>query len=413
MKKYFVSSLVLVTLLVSVVAQEELPNPGITPDSWLYGLDRAIEALQKAFALTPEARAKLALQLAEERLAEAKEMERKGYLGLATSTAEDYTKEIEEAKRYGEAIAEVARQRDVKEVISRATSIHVRILEKVNPDEPLYLAKRKAEDIGIDVALTLDEKAKLQLSAAERRVEEARRMVEAGKPNLAREVAEDYEDQLSKAMSYGETIAELAKKREFETLVAEATFIHIDVLSEVMEKVPEQAKPAIGRAINTSKRGHEKSLERIGNIDPIEAAKLQLNFSTRILEKIKAEIGRGEVEKAKKLAEEYRAKINKSLEIVEKVKEAKLNITEISEKVIEVTSQHLKVLRDVLDRVPEEAKLAIERAMNVSARGQEKALEALGAISPEKVKEIEKIISEEVKEIRRVMSIPVGATKPY
>jgi len=43
--------------------------------------------------------------------------------------------------------------------------------------------------------------------------------------------------------------------------VGRATSKHLEVLAEVYEKVPEQAKPAIENAMKASVKGHEKAVE--------------------------------------------------------------------------------------------------------------------------------------------------------
>jgi hypothetical protein len=265
MKKIILACLFgLAVLTIGVCAQEELPSPGITPDSFLYGLDRALEALQKALTFMPEAKAKLALQLASERLAEAKEMERKGKTELANKAAEDYGKELDEGRKYGEEIAEAAKKREVEEIISKATSVHIKVLEKILPDDPLYLAKRKAEDVNVEVAPTIEEKAKRRLNCVGRRLEEVKMLVEMKKTELAEEVAEDYEEELNesidtikRAEALGRNITALAEH------VSEMTYKHIEVLQEVLEKVPEQAKPHIEHAMDVSMKGHETAVERI------------------------------------------------------------------------------------------------------------------------------------------------------
>ena len=62
------------------------------------------------------------------------------------------------------------------------------------------------------------------------------------------------EDDLDKGMS----------REELKQMVLEATTKHLDVLAEVYDKVPEQAKGAILKAIEASKRGSERALEAIG-----------------------------------------------------------------------------------------------------------------------------------------------------
>ena len=62
------------------------------------------------------------------------------------------------------------------------------------------------------------------------------------------------EDDLDKGMS----------REELKQIVLEATTKHLDVLAEVYNKVPEEAKEAILKAIEASKRGSERALEAIG-----------------------------------------------------------------------------------------------------------------------------------------------------
>jgi len=52
----------------------ELPSPGITPDSPFYGLDRFFEGMQEFFTFNPEAKARLHVAFAAERIAEIKVM---------------------------------------------------------------------------------------------------------------------------------------------------------------------------------------------------------------------------------------------------------------------------------------------------------------------------------------------------
>jgi hypothetical protein len=69
------SSLLIISLLLSgtAYAQDgELPDPGITPDSPFYFLDRLGEFLQEFFTFSPEGKARLQITFAAERIAEIK-----------------------------------------------------------------------------------------------------------------------------------------------------------------------------------------------------------------------------------------------------------------------------------------------------------------------------------------------------
>lgn len=70
-------ALLLFSAMPLIAAEEnevEVVGAGITPDSPLYGLERAMERIQLAFIRNKAERAKFKLDLAEERLAEAEEM---------------------------------------------------------------------------------------------------------------------------------------------------------------------------------------------------------------------------------------------------------------------------------------------------------------------------------------------------
>lgn len=157
-----VGLLALIGLVFSVVAEEELPDAGITPDSMLYGLDRAFERISLALTFDRAAKAEKHLEFASERIAELKTMVDKG--------------------------------------------------------EPEFVEELKKDH-------------ERELSAVESEIEGARAL--------------------------GRNVTALAEH------VADVTSKHIVVLERVLEKVPDQAKPAIMHAINVSQRGREKAVESI------------------------------------------------------------------------------------------------------------------------------------------------------
>ena len=78
-KALTIAGIIIIMFSMSAAAQgEELPDPGVTPDSPLYGLDKAMEAIQNVFNSGNEEKSRYGLNIAEERLAEAKAMAEKG-----------------------------------------------------------------------------------------------------------------------------------------------------------------------------------------------------------------------------------------------------------------------------------------------------------------------------------------------
>jgi len=248
----------------------------------------------------------------------------------------------------------------------------------ITPDSWTYGFKRFFEDI--DLFFTFDDvvKAEKHGKYAELRLAEAKEMIEKGKPEFVDDLIEEYEDNLEKANEISKIAQRVGKNvTKVTEVVAVATSIHMDVLENVLEKVPEQAKPSIQRAITSSKRGNEEALKVLEKAQPEKAAEVQFKIAEKILAKAQEKADNGEVEDVKDLIEEYGERINKSYKIVENAKGLGNNTTSVEQLIAEATSKHLEILSEIHEKVPEQAKQTIEKAMNISSNGREKAVEAL------------------------------------
>ena len=274
------------------------------------------------------------------------------------------------------------------------------------PDSPLYGLKRFFESL--DLFFTFDDltKAEKHLKYAELRLAEAKEMTERGKPEYVDDLLEEYEDSLEKANEIAKIAREAGKNvSKVAEIVAIATTIHLDVLEKVYEEVPEQAKPAIERAMNSSKRGNEEALSVLEKVSPERAAEVNFMIAEKMLAEVQEKIKKGEVDDIDELMEEYSSRMNKSSEIIETAKSLGKNVTNVEKLVEEATSTHLEILEDVYEEVPEQAKPAIIEALNVSTKGKEVAT----SILKEKVKKEpleEKIpVPEEEEEMK--VEIPI------
>jgi hypothetical protein len=99
-------AIVLVLILLSVpgnaFAQEGLPDPGITPDSLLYRLERAYERIQLTLAREEVSRAALRWERAQERMAEAQAMAERGRLEYLPDLMREYEKDFEQLSELSE-----------------------------------------------------------------------------------------------------------------------------------------------------------------------------------------------------------------------------------------------------------------------------------------------------------------------
>lgn len=289
-KSILVCLLVLTVLAVQVFAQDELPNPGITPDNVFYGLDRAIERLQLILTWNRVAKARLHLRFAEERLAEANATIEKGKPEFAQSLMKDHEKEINET-----------------------------------------------------------------------------------------------EVEVERARAEGRNITDLVEH------VSSVTYKHITVLTDLVDRVPEQAKPHIEHAIDVSSRGHVQALKRLGDVEPERAAELSSEFAEERLSKAKEMIEKGKTDHGRRLMKEYEKDVNETQEAIEKAERLGRNVTELAEHVANVTYKHIEVLEALLEKVPEPAKIHIEHAINVSIRGHERAVESILERVNKTVEEVRKV----------------------
>ncbi len=100
------------------------------------------------------------------------------------------------------------------------------------------------------------------------------------------------------------------------------------------------------------------------------------------LAEVQAVVEKGKPEFAEKTLERYEMQFNNSIARAEKAQAQGENtekVMEVLARVGQATSKHLEVLAEVYEKVPDQAKPAIENAMKVSVKGHEKAVEALKA----------------------------------
>ncbi len=109
--------------------------------------------------------------------------------------------------------------------------------------------------------------AEHHLIKAERRLAELRDMPDDLKEDYAEELMEEYEEELTEAENLGYLVSDLARRKMFQEKLELATQHHLDVLEDVLEKVPVQARNGIQNAIQKSEQAREKATERIRKIN--------------------------------------------------------------------------------------------------------------------------------------------------
>jgi hypothetical protein len=251
---------------------EELPDPGTTPDSPFYFLDRWGKALGMFFAFGPEAKAQKALQYAEERLSEAQVMAAKNRTREMIRAANDYDGFMAMVNERVEANNQQGVSDNVSEKVASAISKHLSVLEGLKDKYPEAEAQeaiaraREASTNGQINALRalarnrLERAFEIGNAAMEGQLERVR--TRAADNVTADNITAD----ISEALDYAARITELedeiialAEEKGIDITALQQRLAHgitnrLETLSGVYEKVPETAQPAIEGAIENSVR---------------------------------------------------------------------------------------------------------------------------------------------------------------
>ena len=135
------------------------------------------------------------------------------------------------------------------------------------PDSPFYFLERILESIGTFFTFGDLKKAERYTNLAAERLAEIQVVIEKGKPELAEKTLARYEKQLEKSIARAEKA--MLKGKDFEKVMeamvkaGKATSVHLGILTEVYEKVPEQAKGAVENAMKSSVKRHEKLVKAL------------------------------------------------------------------------------------------------------------------------------------------------------
>ena len=248
----------------------------------------------------------------------------------------------------------------------------------LTPDNPFYFLETISEGIGTFFTFGDLKKAERYATLAAERVAEAQAVVEKGKPEFAEKTLARYENQLNnsiaraeKAQAKGQSIKNVME------IVAEGTGKHLTTIESILEKVSEKAKTAATKAKEVSMNGQKNALRALAEEDPESATEINLKAAEARLNRAKAKAEEGDTEEVEEAIEEFENQHKFGEEISQIAQGLGKDITTVEQLVGRATAIHLEILAEVYERVPEQAKPAIEKAMETSVKGHEKAVESL------------------------------------
>lgn len=135
------------------------------------------------------------------------------------------------------------------------------------PDGPLYQAKKQMETAQLNAGFDPLEKATLHTKYANERLQEVKAMISKGKPEFVESLVKDYEkaiggamEEINRAQAQGRDVSEALEA------VERSTKKHTEVLTDLLGKVPEEARPAIRHSIEVSRTGRNTALDTLRKI---------------------------------------------------------------------------------------------------------------------------------------------------
>ena len=143
-------------------------------------------------------------------------------------------------------------------VLAEETTQDVQVL----PGNPLYGFKRALERIQIWFTLGAEEKARLHLLLAERRLAELKELQDQNVTSFDDELITDYENQML-AMEQQINLTNHNITQQLELAIAESTAKHQAVMQRVMEKAPEGVQQKLQKVMDRQTMNHEKFMQRL------------------------------------------------------------------------------------------------------------------------------------------------------
>jgi hypothetical protein len=241
------------------------------------------------------------------------------------------------------------------------------------PGEALYGVKLASEEARAAIVFNAAGKVERYLANADRRIEEMNALAEMGRTEYLANASAGFAEAINKVSS------EAGKDVRDEVLekVSLATSRHLSSLDAVLDRVPEQARGAVGAAREASLKGQEAALKALAKHNPVKAMEIHLAAMDDRLARASARSTFQDGSGLEAALKDYAGMQALSGEISDIARGLGQDVTTVEQLVAAATAKHVETLARVYDNVPEQAKPAIERAMTNAAEEHGKAADAL------------------------------------
>jgi len=280
-----------------------LPDPGITPDSPFYFMDKWAKQLILAFTFKHQAKAQKALQYAEERLAEVDAMLAKKKYKEATQARSEYQYCLAVATKSMERVK--AKDTDTSEMVALAVSRHVELLNEgiANASENASMVltqtrenARKCQETALRVMVQGDPEKAVQtkLILMERQLNRVRVMVDEQQETRLQQELQEYERLGKLDEEIAQIAGELGKGTTVDHLIGQATSSHLAILAEVHERVQEQSWQVVEEAMRVCVEKHERGVAELSEQNRLGQIPEEPPIPEEVSENVRQRISSGE-----------------------------------------------------------------------------------------------------------------------
>jgi len=168
----------------------------------------------------------------------------------------------------------------------------------IKPGSFFYFFDTTFEKINLFFTFNPEKKAQKNLEYADERLAEAEAVANEKNTDAVKTAVAGYENNIASAAEESKQVKDKIKTEELLNSIADNTSKHQKVLTDVLNKVPDEAKEAITKAIEASRKGQEEATKQIAEL-------------------------KGEVEKLKQEVAELKTKDEEQAKTVEKLNKQK------------------------------------------------------------------------------------------
>lgn len=136
----------------------------------------------------------------------------------------------------------------------------------VKPGSFFYFFDTAFERVNLFFTFSPEKKAKKALVYADERLTEAEALAEGKNTNAIKTAVANYESNIALAAEESKQIKDKEKAEGLFASIADNTSKHQEILSDVLSKVPDDAKEAITKAIEASRKGQEEATRQIAEL---------------------------------------------------------------------------------------------------------------------------------------------------